>query len=171
MDSNLREEYIRTLFRFKKTGFHFPKALEVNMTELFVMMGMNRNTFCHGKNVNVPEIQNHMHITKAAISQIFTSLEKRGYIIRETDRTNRRKITVELTDAGRKVLEDAKEQMDQELDLILSRFGEQNAWQLIALLRQMSDISDEIKKEREQSSAAEKRKSDKTENIEGESSI
>ncbi|MDR3242679.1 MAG: MarR family transcriptional regulator [Clostridiales Family XIII bacterium] len=145
MDSNLKEQYIQVLFRFKKAGLDFPKVSDVNMTELFVMAGISENAFCGDKSVNMAEIQSSIYITKAAISQMFTSLEKKGYVVRETDRSNRRKITVELTDAGSKILEGAKKQADQMLEQTLSRLGEENAWRLITLLNRLSDIFDEVK--------------------------
>jgi DNA-binding MarR family transcriptional regulator len=145
MDTKLKREYIQVLFRFKKAGLDFPKISDVNMTELFVMAGISNNAFFKDKSIDLTEIQNLTHITKAAISLMFTSLEKRGYVIRETDRSNRRRITVELTTEGEKVLAEAQTQVDLMLDQTLSRLGEEKAWQLISLLHELSDISDELK--------------------------
>jgi DNA-binding MarR family transcriptional regulator len=145
MDTKLKQEYIQVLFRFKKVGLDFPKISDVNMTELFVMAGISNNAFFKDKSIDLTEIQNHTHITKAAISQIFTSLEKRGYVIRETDRSNRRRITVELTTEGEKVLAEAQKQSDLMLEQILTRLGEEKSWQIISLLNELSDITDELK--------------------------
>jgi DNA-binding MarR family transcriptional regulator len=146
MDNTLKEQYMKVLFRFKKAGLDFPGLTEVNMSELFVMAGIANNDFCCEKSViNTAEIQSHIFISKAAISLMFTSLEKRGYLIRETDKTNRRKITVELTPEGVRILAAAQKQMDELLEETLSRFGEEKTWQLISLLNQLSDISEELK--------------------------
>jgi len=147
MDSELKKRYIQVLFRFRKSGLDFPKLADVNMMELFVMAGLSNNSFCDDKRVDLTKIKGHTHTTKAAISLMFTSLEKKGYVIREIDRSNRRKITVVLTDEGHKVLEDAKVKIDLILDQMFTRFGEDKAWQLISLLNELSDVSDEIKQE------------------------
>lgn len=147
MDSDLKKKYIQVLFRFKKCGLDFSRIPDVNMTELFIMAGLSSNIYGIDQSVDLSEIQNHTHITKAAISQIFSSLEKRGYVIRETDKSNRRKITVALTNDGTEILKKAKEHADIMLDEILSRFGEDNAWQLISLLDRLSDIAGDLKHE------------------------
>lgn len=147
MDTNLKKDYIQGLFRFKKSGFGFPKVSDLNMKELFVMAGLCNNIYGVDASVDLSEVQSHTHITKPAISQMFSSLEKRGYLIRETDKTNRRKITVVLTPEGEEVLKRAKEEADRMLDETLQRLGEENSKKLIALLTQLSDIADEINQE------------------------
>jgi DNA-binding MarR family transcriptional regulator len=147
MDISLKKAYIQILFRFRKNGLDIPKILDVNITELFVMAGISNNIFCNDKSVNMAQIQSNTHITKAAISQMFTSLEKRGYVVRETDKTNRRKITVELTPAGERILEEAQKQVDGMLEKTIARLGEEKAWQLIGLLEELSDIAEDIKRE------------------------
>lgn len=147
MDTKLKEQYVKALFRFRKSVMDFPKVFDINMTELFVMAGLDSKAFCDDNCVNMAAIQGHMHITKASISQMFKSIEKRGYIVRETDKSNRRKITVELTEDGRRVLYAAKKHTDRMLGEVLSRLGEENAFQLIKLLTKLSEIADEIKGE------------------------
>lgn len=123
----------------------FPKMSNINMTEFFVMNGLSKNMFGVDKSVDLSQIQCHTHITKAAISQMFTSLEKRGYIIRETDKSNRRKITVTLTPQGTEILAQSQQQANQTLEEILHRLGEEKAQQLVSLLSELSDIRDDIK--------------------------
>jgi len=147
MDAELKKEFMQILFRFKKAGPDFSTSSDVNMTELFVMAGISNKMFFKDNSVDLTEIQNLTHITKAAISQIFTSLDKRGYVIRETDRSNRRRITVELTAEGERVLAQAQSRADRMLEQILSRLGEEKAWQFISLLNEVSDIADELKGE------------------------
>jgi DNA-binding MarR family transcriptional regulator len=145
MDEDLKEKFVLALFRFRKTGVELPRKRDLNMTELFVLGGISKKAFLKGKTVNLSEIQDHFHITKGAISQMFTSLEKRGYIIRETDKDNRRRITIELTDEGTRTIDDAEKQVNIMLDSILSRLGEEKARQLVLLLDELCDISDELK--------------------------
>lgn len=138
---------MQAIFRFRKSGMDFPKMADINMTEFFVMNGLSKNIYGVDQSVDLSQIQCHAHITKAAISQMFTSLEKRGYIIRETDKSNRRKITVTLTPQGKEILAQSQQQAGSMLQEILLRLGEDKAWQLIGLLSELSDIRDDIKRE------------------------
>ena len=150
MKKEIKNQFMQMFFRFRRNGLDYIKIADLNMTELFVMNSLSENLFNDGTRVDLAEIQNHTYVTKAAISKMFTSLEKKGYVIRETDRANRRKITVELTACGKKVVEDATEKADEVLDLVISRFGEEKVCQLISLMDQLSDITEALKSEWEQ---------------------
>ena len=145
MDNEFKKRFMQVIFRFRKSGMDFPKMADLNMTEFFVMNGLAKNIFGDDSSVDLSQIQCHTHITKAAISQMFTSLEKRGYIIRETDKSNRRRITVVLTPQGTEILAQSQQQANKTLEEILLRLGEEKAQQLVELLSELSDIRDDIK--------------------------
>lgn len=140
MDKILKEEYLHAMFRFRKMRMMFLQGSDVNMTELVVMRSIAEKASCSDDGINVNEIQKNLHITKAAISQILNSLEKKEYIVREIGKTDRRKFKITLTQAGTDVLKDTKEYANQRMEEIISRFGEKNTQQLITLLDQLSDI-------------------------------
>ncbi|MDO5726062.1 MAG: winged helix DNA-binding protein [Tissierellia bacterium] len=149
MNSELKIKYIKTLMRFNRSGIKLYDCKKLNMTELFIMAGISNSIFGDSDGFDLSKIQEYTHISKAAISQILSSLDKRGYIIRETDKTNRRRITVELTDSGEEILKQTKKRSDQILDEILRRLGEENVLELINLLDKLSNISDDLKEELE----------------------
>lgn len=140
MDGNLKEQLIRVMLRFKKLGMTFPLGFDIRMGELFVMNGIAGNTSCS-------DIQSNLYITKPAVSQILNTLEKKGYVNREIDKSDRRKISVTLTPQGQEILKETKKYADMTLGTTISRFGEENTRQLISLLTQLVDISEEIKHE------------------------
>ena len=147
MESDLKRKFMQAVFRFRKSGMDLPKMADINMTEFFVMNGLARNIFGKDQSVDLSQIQCHTHVTKAAISQLLTSLVKRGYIVRETDLGNRRRITVALTQQGEEILALSQQEADKTLEKILLRLGEEKALQLVSLLNELSDISDGIKRE------------------------
>ncbi|MFA9379818.1 MAG: MarR family winged helix-turn-helix transcriptional regulator [Acetanaerobacterium sp.] len=147
MDETLKEQLVHAMLRFKKVGMTFPPGLDIRMGELFVMSGIAKRTSCPDKNVNVSDIQSNLYITKPAVSQMLNALEKKGYVIREIDKSDRRKIAVTLTDHGQDILKQTKEYTDQMLETVISRFGEENTWQLIKLFSLLSDITEDLKRE------------------------
>jgi DNA-binding MarR family transcriptional regulator len=147
MERDLKRKFMQAIFRFRKSGMDLPKMADINMTEFFVMNGLANNIFGKDQSVDLSQIQCHTHVTKAAISQMFTSLAKKGYIIRETDKSNRRRITVTLTQQGKEILALSQQAADKMLEKILLRLGEEKALQLVSLLNELSDISDGIKRE------------------------
>ncbi|WP_099204496.1 MarR family winged helix-turn-helix transcriptional regulator [Scatolibacter rhodanostii] len=147
MNDNLIDQYIKALFRFRKSGLGFPKIPTINMTEFMIMEKISHTDFNHAEGSPIADIQDCLHITKPAISQVFTSLEKREFIIREIDKTNRRRIKISLTEEGKQNLKIAKKMVSQTLQKLFSSFGEEKTWQLISLLQELSDISDTVRDE------------------------
>ena len=144
MDRELKEEYIHALFRFKRMGMNMPQLSDVSMAEIVIMKDIAKTSDCPHHNMSVQDMQSKLHITKSAISQMMSSLEKKGYIEREIDKSDRRKILSTLTPTGENVLKGAKKHADQRLETIISRFGKENTKQLIVLLNKLSDIAEDL---------------------------
>jgi DNA-binding MarR family transcriptional regulator len=85
------------------------------------------------------ELSAALQSSTARISAILRALEKKGEIVREIDRTNRRNILVTITEAGRKR---AKEDMQKVYDHIAETFiamGEPDTREFIRLTRIVFD--------------------------------
>lgn len=89
---------------------------------------------CAEKGISVSEIGRELYLSKPAISQTLNSLEKKGYITREIDKDDRRKIMVTLTPEGDRKLKEGMRCFDQELNKTLEQFGAENTKKLIELL-------------------------------------
>lgn len=90
--------------------------------------------------IRVSELAKHARVTVPAVSRMLGGLEKKGWIVRETDRDDRRNILVRMTEEGKKELEKGKQNMADFLGRTLHTMGEHNARQMIALCNQMADI-------------------------------
>ncbi len=138
MDKSLKEQYMQAMMRFRKICMILPQRSDLNMTELIVMKGIARNSSLSDNNTTVSEIQSKLHITKSAISQMMNSLEKKGYIKREIDKADRRKVIVTLTKVGKEVWKETKESADNNLEEFISRLGDEKTKQLIPQNAQIS---------------------------------
>lgn len=147
MDRDLRDRLVQTMLRFKKLGMIFPQGLDIRMGELMVMKSIEDATPGDGKNIFVSDIQGQHFMTKPAISQILNGLEKKEYLHRKIDKTDRRKIAVTLTPKGLDILAQSKAHADNMLEAVISRFGEDNTQQLIELFTRLTDVSEQVKQE------------------------
>lgn len=147
MDRTLKEELVHAMLRFKKVGMTFSPGLDIHMGELVVMKVIAENTSRLGKNIYVSDIQSNLYITKPAVSQMLNALQKKGYVCREIDKSDRRKIAVMLTAKGQEILKKTREDTDRTLEIVISRLGEENTRQLIKLFTLLADISEELKRE------------------------
>ncbi|MDR3305407.1 MAG: MarR family transcriptional regulator [Clostridiales Family XIII bacterium] len=145
-DLELKREFLHAMFRIKRVAVNLPggklcgEQFGVNMAELAVMKGLSAEGMDDtGRHPGLSEIREYLCISKAAISQMLGSLEKKGFITRETDPDNRRRIIVHLTDAGERVLAGVQKDFEEKIDAIIERFGEKNTKQLIRLLLRFSE--------------------------------
>jgi DNA-binding MarR family transcriptional regulator len=84
-----------------------------------------------------------MNVSSARIAQALNSIEKKGWITREIDSADRRKILVTLTSEGQKV---AKERMQAITDLatkMLTRLGEHDAQEYVRIMGRLIAIIEE----------------------------
>ena len=70
------------------------------------------------------EIAEHVSLTRPRITQIVSSLEERGYVSRTRDSMDRRKVNVELTDAGRKAIREQRESAMEGFRGYLEKLGD-----------------------------------------------
>jgi DNA-binding MarR family transcriptional regulator len=153
MDADLRKQFVQALFRLKRMSMSLPqgcgvgmKGFDINMTELALMRNIRMNRFGAEANTCAADIRQSLFITKAGVSQTLGALEKKGYIARETDKSNRRRIVVTLTESGLAVAEDAERVFNAMLAEIISRFGEEDMRQFVRLVNRFTDIAEEIKR-------------------------
>jgi DNA-binding MarR family transcriptional regulator len=145
MNVSLKDQLLASMHRFKKVGRRFPPEFGLNMGEFFVLDRIGQDMPCSSTDISTSEMKEHPHFTKPAVSQMLNSLEKKGYIHREIDKKDRRKIVVTLTEDGEAVLKQGKRYFNDRLEQIISRFGEDNTRQLITLVNLLTDITEDLK--------------------------
>jgi len=67
------------------------------------------------------EVADGLRISNAAVTKLIDRLERKGLVVREHPKNDRRQITIALTDAGLKLLETARSQSRQRLEAIMNR--------------------------------------------------
>ena len=91
------------------------------------------------------ELRELLGIQAGSFSELAARLEERGFLTREQDPADRRRILLRLTDAGRERAEKDSHARDQELFCALS---EEEQAQLRALLQKIADGHEAWKKRR-----------------------
>ncbi|MDR3225296.1 MAG: MarR family winged helix-turn-helix transcriptional regulator [Clostridiales Family XIII bacterium] len=156
MDEALKEQFTRALQRMHRIPMLFPPQDKLRMTELLMMKKISGVLDCtapHGPRprgetpVYVSEIHENLFITKSAVSQTLGVLEKKGYIAREIDKKDRRKIAVTLTAEGEAELKKSMSAAEQVLETLVSRFGESDTKKLIELFERFADTAEAYKQE------------------------
>ena len=145
MDKYLMEQFIASTLRFQKADLCLMPQGGVQYREL-VIMGSVCGDSAHGcSSLNAHDICEKLQITKPAVSQTLNNLEKKGYITRDIDPADRRKISVTVTGEGRVVMDEVRQSYDDALTELMERFGAENIRTLVALLDELNTLYAEIK--------------------------
>ena len=143
MEDLLRNRLVYALVRLRRTNL-MAKYTDMDLTALFMLESLARNKPDANGNVYLYELQNTLHISKAAISQIANNLEKKGYLIREINKENRRKLTVTLTPEGRKAMRQAETEFDKTLSEFFVILGENDSNEMVRLFSRFADIAEAL---------------------------
>mgnify|MGYP001198117265 CR=1 FL=1 len=150
MEQNLDTQLVHSIFQFKRlinSGLGMDAAENknnLNMAELILMNGVANNTADSANNVGMADIRTYLQVTKGAVSQMLGSLEKKGFINRDIDKSNRRNLIVTLTPEGRQILEQQYSAFSDRLETIISRLGEDDVRQMVGIVNRMIEITNEL---------------------------
>jgi DNA-binding MarR family transcriptional regulator len=126
-----------------------PAKHGINMAELIFMKQIAEREADTGyEGTWLSAMSEYLCISKAAVSQMLGSLEKKGYITRETNPENRREIIVRLTKVSEEQLAAHQKVFDHRVDMLIDRFGEQDTKELIRLVNKLADILAEAESDR-----------------------
>jgi len=153
MEDDMRSQFLQATFQLKKlwfAGYGTDSKLKengLNMAEISLLNKICDNSVDSEDNVSMTEVREYLCASKASVSQTLGVLEKKGYINRDVDKSNRRNVIVTLTSKGREVLLGSIEEFNAKADEFIAHFGEDNARQVITLTAKMVEVMDLLNNE------------------------
>lgn len=140
MDNELMRGLIGELVQGRHTLSMAFQEGRLSLPEYTAMVLIEGNAEGGAHNIYADDLQQSLRVSKPAISQMMKSLEGAGYIRREINPENRRKLNVTLTEAGRDVLQEATRRFEERSERIFEAFGEEKTRQLHALYGEFMGI-------------------------------
>ncbi|NQT58997.1 MAG: MarR family transcriptional regulator [Bacteroidetes bacterium] len=143
--SVVAQELMDTLHAFKKAGWqqHSIPIEELSPVEFLVLRGVrfraSTQTDQDFKGITPSDIGQMLHITSPTVTQHITHLETKGYLIRETDKQDRRVVRLSLTEKGILMLDTARTKFLKIFEDLVTYLGETESSELVLLLRKSTD--------------------------------
>ena len=109
-----------------------------NKGEMFVLQFLD----VQDTTVIPSELSVALQASTARISALLGSLEKKGQIKREIDKTNRRNILVTITDEGRKRVKSEMNEMRKNITQVFVKMGEDDTLEFVRLLKLFFELSE-----------------------------
>lgn len=99
----------------KKLRAHSPTREKLSLTERSVVRLLDQHA-----HLLPSELAEMEKVTTQSMSQILRHLTERGYVLRQPSPTDRRKVHIVLAEAGRQLLQTARQERDEWLHTILT---------------------------------------------------
>jgi len=146
----MKEQLVQLLFKIRNLGAFAtsrmdacPVGVDINMTEfLFMQQVANRDT---RRGFSLQDMQNNFGISKSGASKMLSALEKKGCLLRDTDKKDRRNLVVTLTEAGLLAVTQLKDYVDLAISEYIRRLGETELLQAIALITRLEKESNAVR--------------------------
>lgn len=108
------------------------KALGINETEFFVLFALDANG-----PLTIQEIGSKINMTSGTMTYVIDKLEKKGYIKRVRCEEDRRRIYIELTEAGKTFWQSTVEQHKQDMAEVFSHVEDDVVYEMIELMKKI----------------------------------
>lgn len=137
--------FLRVMHRFGRVSGTPISSTELTKAEFFCLGGICNAAQEHPEQggIYVWELAQRMHVLPPAASRTLRELEMRGYIERSVDREDRRNIRVRPTEEGLAMWAKAEKRMQDVMQRVLDRMGQDNMDQLVTLCDRLCDIIEE----------------------------
>ena len=144
MDYALQSDFLQAMFRMKSmlaSELGKDSTCGISMPEFMLMKGIRENA-------PLAEIREYLSISKPAVSQMLGNLEKKGYLTREPDKTDRRNLVLALTPAGQATFTRKETRLNAHLGKLFGSMQEEDLHQVIRLVTQFEECTSRIRKNR-----------------------
>jgi DNA-binding MarR family transcriptional regulator len=142
---NIFESLLTSLKRASEVSISVMKPRdigEVNHSQVIFLFMIH-----HKGEIKTSEISEHFGVTSGAATGIADKLENLGLIERRRSQTDRRVVTLGLTEKGRQLVLEKKQEHVELYQYILQDFSEEELLQTIKLLNKISDKIEAYQKE------------------------
>lgn len=133
---NLAEQFFQTNYRMKKVN-HQQIIDESLRGEIFTLLFLRDRK----NNVLPGEISEIMQISSARVASILNNLENKGFIERQIDKADRRRILVSLTSLGEESANAHYQEVINQICKMFEILGEKDAKEFIRIMNRILDIA------------------------------
>lgn len=137
-DDGLKGKFFAVLpdfFHKLSRPVHQQLRLEMNPNQFWIMGA----TITNGR-LSMSEISEFMHVSKQQVTQIVEKMITQGYLVRQSDESDRRKVYVVPTRAGWQLAERGKQIVGAALEERLSKLDQQDRERLSQALDTINQI-------------------------------
>ena len=90
------------------------------------------------------EVAARMHITSGSVTSLLDNLERKQYVVRSSDRDDRRRVLVDITAAAQQLLDEVLPAIQQVARQLVDRIGPERQQALLDILDEVRQAAAEL---------------------------
>jgi DNA-binding MarR family transcriptional regulator len=90
------------------------------------------------------EVAARMHITSGTVTSLLDNLERKQYVVRSSDRDDRRRVLIDITPAAQALLDEALPAIQQVARLLVDRIGPERQQVLLDILDEVRNAAADL---------------------------
>ena len=138
--SKLADKFLQQMYLFRKFEPQ-QKINESTQGEAFALHHIAMNS----EHIIPSEISEALGISGARIAATLNSLESKGYIVRQIDPSDRRRILITLTNKGEEQEKAYRSDLTKTMEKMFEQLGEHDANEYIRITGKMADLAKSAK--------------------------
>lgn len=134
----LAQELMKNFKQLKKFFRPSSSVSVLKPSEIMLLFTIKENASQHNEGIMASEISNILSVTSPTVTGLINSLEGAGYLLKTTDKTDRRAIRIFLTDKAEEFLKEAYESFISQFYEIVTILGDDKSRQLLSLITELN---------------------------------
>lgn len=151
MDESKNQLAKELMTNFKQLKKYFRPSSSVSVlkpSEIMLLFTIKENASLNNEGIMASEISNILSVTSPTVTGLINSLETAGYLLKMTDKADRRAIRIFLTDKAEEFLKVAYENFISQFYEIVTILGDDKSRQLLSLITELNANYSEKKPKR-----------------------
>lgn len=137
---SLNEELLNAIHRFTIILRRKRMSADIVFHEFVVLRNILMIQTERNNSIYPSDLSDKLNLSRSYITAVLNSLEKKNFIMRTLDTSDRRRILVRITDKGRHIFDDMAAKELEQADILISGLTNEKTLNLILLLNQASEI-------------------------------
>jgi DNA-binding MarR family transcriptional regulator len=138
MDQLLTERFFTAISEMRRYLMQSKPSHGTTHSEIMVLH-MIDNCDRRGARASTTWLSSRLGLTKSTVSQTLNSMEEKGWIRRGIDPDNRRQTTIDLTEAGRRKMEEIFQESKLRIAKVLETMGREDSERFIEMVEKFLD--------------------------------
>ncbi|MDR0797146.1 MAG: winged helix DNA-binding protein [Nitrososphaerota archaeon] len=148
--NQIKEQFVQLALKIKRHSILaiaemdniYPVGLNINLSEFFLLHNVaktaSENTF------SLLDFKNNNCLSKSGVSKMLGTLEEKGYLVRNLDKNDRRKLVVTVTEKGCKAIELLDSIVDDYLTEYINSVGEEYLTHLFEIINNLEKVNEKV---------------------------